>query len=108
MKKGEIWIIDIPGFGGHEQKGRRPAILLADTVTSIVMIIPCTSNVQALRFPFTLRINASKSNGLEAHTIALVLQLRAIDKKRLVKKIGVLEQSHVKEINRIIKQFLGL
>jgi len=108
MKKGEIWIIDIPGLGGHEQRGRRPAIILADTVTSIVIIVPCTSNIQALRFPFTLHVNASKSNGLEAHTIALVLQLRAIDKKRLVKKIGVLEQSHLKEINRMIKQFLGL
>ena len=27
MKKGEIWIIDIPGLGGHEQRGRRPAII---------------------------------------------------------------------------------
>src|SRR3989344_1121080 len=39
MKKGEIWIIDIPGLGGHEQRGRRPAIILADTVTSIVIIV---------------------------------------------------------------------
>lgn len=108
MKKGEIWIIDIPGLGGHEQQGLRPAVILADTTTSIVMVIPCTSNMQALRFPHTLRINASKRNNLETQTIALVLQLRAIDKKRLIKKVGTLENAYLKEINRMIKQFLGL
>lgn len=33
MKKGEIWIIELPFVEGREQRGKRPALILADTKT---------------------------------------------------------------------------
>jgi len=108
MKKGEIWIVEIPGLGGHEQEGRRPCIVIADTRTSVSIIIPCTANLQALRFPYTLRLNASQSSGLATTSVALVLQLRALDKKRLMQKIGMLEKPYLEEINRALKKLLLL
>ncbi len=85
MKKGEIWIVDIPQLGGHEQEGLRPAIVLADTPTSVAIVIPCTSNSHALRFPYTLLIEPSAMNGLSTPSVALILHIRAIDKKTLKK-----------------------
>lgn len=99
MNKGEIWIIEVPNIGGHEQYGKRPAIIIADTKASVVLVIPCTSNIEALRFPYTIRIKPSAKNGLEVETIALVLQLRAIDRQRLQHKIGFIDGRLLKDID---------
>lgn len=108
MKKGEIWLVEIPGIDGHEQRGLRPAIFIADTKISVAIIVPCTSNLQALRFPFTVRIESSHRNGLNESSVALVLQLRAIDKKRLLRKIGQLESSALKELDVMLHNLLDL
>jgi mRNA interferase MazF len=108
MKKGDIWLVELPDIGGHEQRGYRPAILLADTRTSVVIVIPCTSNKQVLRFPHTIRLIVSKQNGLDADSIALILQVRAIDRRRLHQKIGELEKSLIKEIDQMLRALLKL
>lgn len=46
-------------------------------------------------------ITSSDQNGLEHDSVALVLQIRAIDKKRLENKIGVVEK---KVLQRIIRE----
>lgn len=108
MKKGEIWTVNLPYLGGHEQSGMRPAIIMADTGSGVVLVIPCTSNFRALRFPYTIRIEQTPLNGLEIMSIALVGQLRAIDKKRLSKQIGIIEESVLEEINQMLKDLLLL
>lgn len=100
--------MEISGADGKEQRGLRPAIFIADTRTSIAVVIPCTSNLQALRFPFTMRLEPSRGNGLDVLSVALVFQIRAIDKKRLVKKIGKLEISFVRELDSMMKKLFGL
>ena len=108
MKKGEIWLVEFPSTNGHEQTGNRPVIILADTESNISIVIPFTSNLQALRFSHTLEIKPTKSNGLTALSIALIFQIRAIDKKRLTKKIGELDNQNLKEIDSIIKMLLKI
>jgi mRNA interferase MazF len=108
MKKGETWIVEIPGVNGHEQAGLRPAIIIADTRTMVAVIIPCTSNIQALRFPFTVRIEPTRRNGLDSDTIALLFQIRAIDKVRLKKRIGFLEVKTMREVDKTLKILFGL
>ncbi len=66
MKKGEIWIVEFPALNGHEQAGTRPVIIMADTEANISIIIPFTSNIQALRLPHTIEVEASKENGLSS------------------------------------------
>ena len=108
MKKGEIWLIELPSSDGQEQEGLRPAIIFADTGFGIATIVPLTSNLQALRFQHTYTIEKSKTNGLSADSIALIFQLRAIDSKRLKKKVGELEYKHHKKINDLIIKYLSL
>jgi len=61
-----------------------------------------------LRFLHTIEIKSSKINGLTSISVALVFQIRAIDKTRLKKKIGELEETKLKEMNIILKKMLGL
>ena len=106
MKKGEVWIVDIASSGGHEQEGLRPAIIIADVVGPVVTVVPCTSNIESLRFPFTLEIVPSAKNGLNKNSVAIIFQLRAIDKKKLRKKIGMLSKKEIKTLDSFLRKML--
>lgn len=108
MKKGEIWLVELPSTDGHEQVGIRPVIILAETEVNIAIIVPLTSNLQALRFPHTIEVKPTKRNGLSAISIVLVFQVRAIDKMRLKKKIGDLEMMILNELDQSLKRLLNL
>lgn len=108
MNKGDIWLVEIPETNGHEQGGKRPVIILADTDSNIVIIIPFTSSIQSLRFPHTLEVEPSKDNGLASKSIALIFQVRAIDKKRLKSKIGRIEIIIQKKIDNMLKSLLQI
>ncbi|PKP57566.1 MAG: type II toxin-antitoxin system PemK/MazF family toxin [Candidatus Altiarchaeales archaeon HGW-Altiarchaeales-1] len=108
MKKGAIVLVEIPASGGHEQVGMRPAIVLSEVDAEIVIIIPFTSNVQALRFLHTIDVKPSIKNGLNSRSIALVFQMRAIDKKKIKNIVGVLEDETMEKINEMIKEMLHL
>ena len=109
MEKGEIWIVEFPIKQGREQSGKRPSIVIADTKTSIVLIIPLTSNLESLeKLPHTLEIKKSGKNNLEKDSVALTFQLQALDKRRFVSKIGDLENYYMQEINRILRDLLKI
>jgi mRNA interferase MazF len=84
--------INIPPTNGHEQVGNRPAIIFQspqfEKQLSTVLIIPLTSQLAAQTFSGTFLIPPDGENGLAKDSVALVFQLRAIDKKRLRRKIG--------------------
>lgn len=108
MKKGEIWLVEIPPTNGHEQSGLRPVLVLSPIEANVAIIIPFTSNMSALRFPHTLEIHPTASNGLNAISVALVFQIRAIDKKRLQRKVGALSSDLVEQIDTMIRHMLSL
>ena len=107
MKKGEIWLVELPSADGREQVGSRPAIIMAETEI-VNIVIPLTSNIQALRFPHTIEIKPSKKNNLSAISVGLVFQIRALDKKRFKNKLGELDDKNLKEVDIMLKKMLNL
>jgi len=115
MQRGDIVLVDLPqaaGTSGHEQIGSRPALVVHDDATSaklsVIMIVPITSTMAAQQFPHTLLVQPSKQNGLSLPSVLLIFQLRAIDKKRIVKKIGAIEPALMVQVGDEIKKMLGL
>ena len=106
--KGELWVVELPFKNGREQRGTRPCLILADTKTSMNIVIPMTSNLQALRFPYTLEIEKSRENGLMEDSIALVFQIQSLDKNRFKEKIGIIEGFYVDRINDLLKKLIWL
>src|SRR3989344_6440727 len=106
MKRGEIWLVQLGETFGHEQQGLRPAIILTDTPTSLVLVIPLTTNLKALRFPYTIQVGMTKENGLDTDSVALVFHLRSIDKRRLMRTVGMIEKPVLQKIMNVIKQLV--
>lgn len=115
MPRGDIVLVNLPQTSdgaGHEQVGMRPALIVHDDATSdtlsVIMIVPFTSNLKAQRFPHTILIQPSQENGLTSPSVLLVFQLRAIDKQRVSRKIGRLEEALLENVNREMRDLLGL
>lgn len=89
VKVGDLYWVEFPARGGHAQSGRRPAIIVQQPSNlPTILVIPITSQQGALRFPGTILIEASKENGLRHDSVALVLQLTAVDKRYLTDQLG--------------------
>ena len=114
MARGDIVLINLPELisAGHEQTGSRPALIVHDDSTSnmlsVIMIIPFTSNLNAQKFPYTFIIQPSHQNGLYVESALLVFQLRAVDKRRIIRKMGNLETETLEIVNQELKHLLGL
>ena len=108
MKRGEIYLVEFPSSKGHEQRGLRPAIIFSNDTSGIISIIPFTAKAISTKYNYTLKVLKSKFNGLNEDSIALIFQLRAIDKKRIKNKLGELEEDLLNGINKLLIEMLKL
>lgn len=108
MARGDILLVRLPESDKREEKGNRPAIAVQTNVaiSPMLMIVPVTSSLNALRFPFTVKLEPSQTNGLNLSSVAMVFQMRAIDRKRILKKIGSLEPEYLAKVDAEIWRML--
>ena len=112
MEFGDIYLVEIPASGGHEQQGVRPAIIVQTTENiekvPTVLVVPFTAQIKAANFPFTFVVEPDSSNNLTSKSVALVFQLRAIDKKRLKNKLGNLSSKEIQTLKHYLEKILDL
>lgn len=108
MARGDVLLVTLPSTDGREQSGKRPAVAVQTDVAGEPMLIvaPVTSNLNALRFAFSIQIEPSKENGLTQTSVVMVFQMRAIDKKRIIKTIGKLSAEDMQKIDAEIWRML--
>lgn len=102
MKQGEVWQVHLPVTTGREQSGTRPAVVLQNEVygagSPLTLIALVTSRSAAARFPGTVRIDPSTSNGLVAPSIVMVFQTRAHDPSRFVRRLSALDEAEIRQV----------
>jgi mRNA-degrading endonuclease toxin of MazEF toxin-antitoxin module len=108
---GEVCWVELVSTGGHAQKGRRPAIIFqtqkASTHVSTVLIVPLTSQLDALRFPGTVLVEPDADNGLRRASVALVFQLTAIDQRYLRDRVGKVSPILINELFSALDELAG-
>jgi mRNA interferase MazF len=72
----------------------------------MLMVAPLTSNLAALRFGFSVRVEPSSENGLTTPSVVMVFQMRAIDKARIVSNLGKLSEADMKRVDAEIWRML--
>ena len=111
MSPGEIHWVQLPPANGHEQAGRRPAIIVQDAnydqLLPTVLIVPLTGAVSASRFTGTVSIEPTSETGLRQRSVALVFQLRAIDRKRVQERIGSVSAKVLQTILSTLDRLTG-
>lgn len=92
MNVGDVLWVEFPSRNGHVQAGRRLAIVAQDASASAglptVLMIPLTTQGDALRFPGTVLVDADPGTGLRRPSVALVFQLTVVDRRALGARVG--------------------
>jgi len=111
IKRGDIWLVGLDPTIGHEIKKSRPAVIiqndLGNKFSPITIIAPLTSQKLENVYPMEVLIT-KKNSGLDKDSKALLNQIRAIDKRRLLKKLGKLDADTLAKLDEALKISLGL
>ena len=108
-KKYEIWLANLnPGIGTESGKTRPVLIVQTDLLNNIhpsTLICPITTNVKLESH--ILRVHLKKGTA-KVNCDIMIDQLRAIDNKRLIKKMGELPDNISERVKENIKIVLDL
>ncbi len=107
IKQYEIWIADLNPQIGTEPGKTRPVLVLQTNLLNRIphpstIICPVTTNVKKESEILRVHIKKGTSNLMQDCDI-MIDQIRTIDNKRLIKKIGDLPGDLIKEVKENIK-----
>jgi len=109
-KRGEIYLVDWSPGRGSEQAGIRPALIIQNDLGnkfSPTVIVATISTKSKKVYPFHVLIEPEES-GLPEGSIVKLEQIMTIDKERLIKKVGFLNDKKMEEVEIAIHRSLGL
>lgn len=109
LKQYDIWLADLNPSRGTESGKTRPVVIIQTNLLNDIhlstIVCPITSNVQG---DITLLRVHLKKGQLDKLSDVLVDQIRAIDNKRLIKKVGHLNKEQIQKLKANIRIVLDL
>ena len=111
IKRGDVFLVDPNPVVGAEQAGIRPALVIqidkANAASPHTVLIPFTTRIREVKLPSHVMIPAG-TGGLVEQSVLLCEQIRVIDKRRLVRKMGNVGEGYLRDVERAVKVILGL
>ncbi len=112
VKQYEIWIADLNPQIGTESGKKRPVLVIqTDLLNKIfhpsTLICPITTNIMKESDILRVHIEQGIANVQESCDI-MIDQIRAIDNKRLLKKIGILPKNLIEKLKENIMIVLDI
>jgi len=112
MIRGELWWADFGIPLGSEPGFRRPVLIIQNndfnrSNINTIIVIPLTTNLRYENAPGNILIEKEDSS-LAKDSIAVVSQIYAIDKSRMIEKVKKLSESLIRDIENGILLVLGI
>lgn len=110
IKRGEIYFADLNPVIGSEQGGVRPILIVQNNVgnyySPTVIGAAITSRQTKAKLP--THVNIDGCDGLPFRSLVMLEQVRTIDKKRLKRFVGVLDEDMMDSIDKALSVSVGL
>ena len=104
MRRGDIWLASLDPTVGSEIQKTRPVLVVSpddlNRYLRLVTIVPLTSGSRPA--PFRLPIDFADRSGL-----LLLEQMRSVDKRRLVKHLGEVDDAVLGEALAALRMFFA-
>lgn len=111
IKRGDVVLCDLNPVIGTEQAGIRPVVILqidrANVVSPHNIIAPFTTKIKRIFLTSHVFVPAGVG-GLSQDLVILCEQVRVVDKSRLIRVIGHLDELYIQELGRALCVILGL
>lgn len=93
-KRFQVWLIQLDPTQGREINKTRPCVIVSpDEMSALSTVLVAPMTTQGFEFPCRVRCTFQNKQGW-----VLLDQMRAVDKIRLIKKMGVLSADIQREI----------
>jgi mRNA interferase MazF len=112
IKQFEVWIADLNPQLGTETGKKRPVLIVQTNLLNQIphpstIICPITTNVQPDAEILRVHLKKGTAN-LNENCDVMIDQIRAIDNKRLIKKIGILPTNLIPKVKENIGIIIDL
>ncbi len=111
IRRGDIYFANLDPVVGSEQGGIRPVLIIQNNkgnkCSRTTIAAPITSKRMQGFLPVHVFLTR-KYTGLEDNSCVLLEQLRAIDKRRLLHKVGYANAFVMKQVDSAIRVSTGL
>lgn len=108
-RRGDIWLVSLDPTIGHEVRKTRPAVVVSSDIYNrhnwVVIIMPVTSHDSA---EYDQVLIDPPEGGVTSRSVTLPDQIRAVDRGRLVKRLGHVRQVTLQRIDRSLRIVLDL
>lgn len=109
--RGEVWYADLTPCRGSEQGGLRPVLILQNDMGNkhapTTIVAPITTRLGKKALPTHVYLDKGEG-GLTHEGLALLEQIRVIDKQRLTTKLGAISLPTMDKIEKAIKVSLAI
>ena len=111
IERGELYSANLDPVVGSEQGGVRPVLVVQNNTgnkfSPTVVVLAVTGRLAKARLPTHVEIQA-EGHGLMNDSVVLAEQVRTLDKKRLLHRIGKLSPDVMQKVSRAMRVSLGL
>ncbi len=106
--RGDIYRAELDPTVGHEQAGRRPVLILSQTIfndrSGTVIALALTSQEPKAGYPLTFELTKT---GLSKRTWVKISQIRTLSTQRLAGRLGSCHPSELEQIVKGLNELLG-
>jgi mRNA interferase MazF len=110
-RRGDIYLVNFDPTAGAEIQKTQPALVLqndiANRYSAITIVVAITSKFDLPPYPTEVAMQPNES-GLPQASSALLNQIRSVDRKRLIKRIGKADAETMRRVEKALKISLGL
>jgi mRNA interferase MazF len=108
-RRGSVYEVRFDPALGHEIRKTRPAVIISNDhmneLAATVLVMPITSG----HYPYFHWINVDPpEGGLTRLSVIVTEQIRSIDKRRLVRRLGMIRSKTLAKIEDAIRDHFGL
>lgn len=111
-RRGELYLTALDPTLGHEIQKTRPALIIQNDVSNrlakTTIVAPLTSTVRLPLSPVHVLLDATPATGLSVPSVAVFSQIRAVDRVRLIKRLGSVDPQTLDLVDEAIRISLGL
>ena len=109
--RGEVYFVAFDPTLGAEIRKTRPALILQNDIANrsspITIVAAITSKFDDELYPTEVLVRAPEG-GLDADSVVLLNQIRSVDRRRLMRRVGRLRPETMRLVDRALVLSLGL
>lgn len=105
---GEIWDLELDPVTGHEQGGRRPALVVSSGAynhmpNGLTIVVPLTGTERGLRIHLPID---PPEGGITKRSVIMCDQVRSVSQLRFRRRRGQVTTSTLDRVQQMVSQFI--